>query len=433
MKNCISRKKTNNGKIPLLLIVFIFTTTFLSTSCSSFRHEEDKTANEYIYETFQDWYLWNNKLPIVDPNTFETGQELIDSICVEQDRWSFAGSLTSVKQLFEAGEFTGFGGNMMLDAQKRIWVGLVYRNSPMGRIGVQRGWEIKSIDGFTTEYLEEINNALAKEQSVTFEFVDNNGETHTATLKREVVTMNTVLHSSIIEEGPHKIGYLVFDSFVETSEAELDSVFTRFNQEKITDLIVDLRYNGGGLNDIAYKLTAMIGGSKVKNKLITLTQHNSNHFNYNLEKIADYKGTSVEVPTVHFITTKETASASEVVINNLIPYMEVVIVGRATHGKPVGMYIFEVEKLDLAILPICFKTTNKDGNGDYFNGLQPTLEVADDITRPWGDPEEGMLKATIACIANPALATSAFPLKSQPISTLEPIKYQGINKLIGAY
>ena len=84
------------------------------------------------------------------------------------------------------------------------------------------------------------------------------------------------------------------------------------------------------------------------------------------------------------------------------------IVGRATHGKPVGMYIFEVEKLDLAILPICFKTTNKDGNGDYFNGLQPTLEVADDITRQWGDTEEGMLKATIACIANPALATG-FP------------------------
>ena len=401
-------------------------------SCNLFQKpEKEATANDYIYSAFEEWYLWYQQIPDVDPNDYDTQEDLINAIKVPQDRWSFSGSLTEIKKLFEGGEYTGFGGGFIMDFDQQIKISKVYTNSPFGRLGVQRGWVVNSVNGYGSDNLTEVNNALSSNDDVAFVLTDFNGEQHNVSVKRETIAMNTVLYSSIIEKEGHKIGYLVFDSFLEVSEDELKNEFQKFQDQGITDLIVDLRYNGGGLNTIAYQLIGMIGGDKVAGQTIATVMHNDKKSDKNTSEVSTYEGPKANIGSVCFLTTSGSASASELVINCLKPFMEVKLVGNHTHGKPVGMYVLSVEDIDLAILPISFKNVNHDNYGDYYDGLPADVLEVDDLSHNWGDPEEKMLKAAIDDILGTTGAVSA--LKSAQIDRQKTFDYKGIHQLINAY
>jgi carboxyl-terminal processing protease len=427
MKRKFSFSKIVTSAILIAIVIVL-------TSCNSLTPDSTtKTANEYIYEQFKDWYLWYNQIPEIDPNGIETQEALIDSIKNPLDRWSFSASLTEINKLLDGGEYTGFGGGLILDADNKIKISFVYKNSPFGRAGVDRGWEVVSVNGYTSDDIKNIETALSSKELVSFELYDLNQIKHSFSLKKEAISINTVLYSNVINSGNSKIGYFVFDSFLGTSVTELDSVFSRFKNENIDELIVDLRYNGGGLNNIANQLTAEIGGLKVKDKVISKLKHNDKHSDTDTSQKSTFKGVSLELNRVYFITTRQTASASELVINNLSPFMEVNLTGSNTNGKPVGMYVFSVQKLDLAILPICFKITNALGNGDYYDGLQVNTNEVDDLSHAWGNPEESMLKSVLKSISEPALTQNHSTFKSMRASLQQPLKYKGINQLIGAY
>lgn len=423
----IHRIKLIATAIILLAIALLF-----FSSCNKSDPEPEYSANEYIYEAFNEWYLWYDEIPELDPNDFDDYQSLIDAISVEQDRWSFAGSYTEIMKLFESGEYKGFGGGFIIDFDQQLKITHVYNNSPMGRNGVERGWVVESINNYTIDDLDKINEALSSDDPVDFVFTDHNMQNQSFTIQKESFQMNTVLHSEVFDYETNKIGYLVFDSFVEISEDELKEAFTNFNAQNITDLIVDLRYNGGGLNDIADLLIGMIGGDKVAGQMISEMVHNDKKSENDNVTVSDYDGVSLSIDKVYFLTTSGTASASELVINNLEPFMEVKLVGSNTHGKPVGMYVLSVEEIDLAILPISFKMTNSDGFGEYYNGLPVDINEYDDLAYNWGNPEEAMLKAAINDIVNP-LATIASKLKSAKAKQQKLFEYKGFNQLINAY
>lgn len=413
--------------IILLSIIFL-----LFSSCNKNNPEPQKTANEYVYAAFQEWYLWNDQLPEINPNNYENIGSLIDVLRVEQDRWSFAGSYTEIKKLFESGEFKGFGGGFIIDFDKKIKITHVYNNSPMGREGVKRGWIVESVNKYTVDQLDKVYEGLSSEETVEFVFSDFSGTKHNICIQKESFQMNTVLYSQVYNYPYHKIGYLVFNSFTNSSEDELKKSFEIFKSENCTDLIVDLRYNGGGTNNIANMLVGMIGGEKVKNQVISNMIHNNKNAAKNNTTISNYEGVSLNIDKVYFITTTATASASELVINNLSPFMEVKLVGSNTHGKPVGMYVLPVEEINLAILPICFKMTNSNNFGEYFNGLQANIDEFDDLAYDWGNIEEAMLKAAIKDINEQTIVISS-DLKSTQISEQKLIEYKGINHLINTY
>lgn len=417
----------------LALALLLLALALLLGSCSLFNPpEKEYTANEYIYAAFEEWYLWYDQLPDVDPNDYESQEDLINAIKVSQDRWSFSASYTDIKKLFEKAEYTGFGGGFILDADRQIKITHVYTNSPFGQLGVERGWVVNAVNGFDVNNLDGVNEALNSNGDVAFVFTDHQGQQHQATVKKVAINMNTVLHKSILEKEGHRVGYLVFDSFAEVSKAELEAAVNQFKDSSITDLIVDLRYNGGGLVDIAYQLVGMIGGDKVAGQNISTTQHNDKKTANDVTKVSDYSGPKLNIEKVYFLTAKSTASASELVINCLKPFMEVKLVGNNTHGKPVGMYILSVEDLDLAILPISFKNVNAEGYGDYYNGLPADIFAMDDLSHNWGHPEEKMLKAALDDLVQ-ATAVADRQLKSAVIDQQKLFDYKGINQLINAY
>jgi len=191
---------------------------------------------------------------------------------------------------------------------------------------------------------------------------------------------------------------MVYDEFIQPSYDEFDETFAWFKSAGVEEMIVDLRYNPGGLTDVLTYLANLITGPGTDGLLFLSYQHNNKKTNYNVNILFEQQASSVNVSRVVFITSPGTASASEALINCLSPYIDVKTVGDSTYGKPVGMYIFTYS--DWAFLPIVFKIVNANGMGDYFFGIPADCECPDDITRSFNDREEVCLKEALYYIEN---------------------------------
>ena len=220
------------------------------------------------------------------------------------------------------------------------------------------------------------------------------GEARSVELTSAVYTVNTVLHSQVITHPQYDggIGYLVFEQFLSPSEAELDRVLGAFQQSGINDLILDLRYNGGGLTRIARKLMSQIAGPGTDDQLLIEYQHNNKYTALNYERRFEPQSIQLDLKRLVVLTTSATASASEIVINSLRPYIDVVIVGDTTFGKP---YIsIGREFCGKRISAMSAQGVNANGVS-VFNGLSADCSASDDVTRDFGVETGGVIEGMV--------------------------------------
>ena len=353
------------------------------------------------FRIMQEWYLWNEEMPDVDPEDYASADDLLQALKYRLDKWSYITEEEEYDDFFTRGEYEGYGFGWNQDEEGKLRVTLVYQDSPFGRAGVGRGWIINRVNGQQTTKDTNINS-LIPEATNTFEFINAAGETVTETLTKSKININTVLHHEVIDVGNKKVGYLVFNSFLQTSADELKPVFEEFQQAGIDDLILDLRYNGGGRVSVAEYIAGNIIGQRGTDRTFLQYAYNNNiqaAIDADLEAKEDIT-TKFQTPDFPLdldqlvvIASGRTASASELLINGLRPFMDVLIVGENTHGKPVGSFAFRYG--GYAISPISFKVINDNGEGEYFGGFPVDAAVADDITRSFGDPEEARLKEAL--------------------------------------
>ncbi len=425
-----------NIKKSRLLSLILLGVLFLGVSCSKedvileIELEEEENSKTYIYDIFQDWYFWLDELPELDPNNYTTNESLVNALMYnELDRWSFVTSLDAYRALFEQAQTKGFGVGMAITPDQKLMVRFTYKQSPMGLNDVDRGWEFIEINDVPLQNIPDLGAAFDTDSEVKFTFVTTENDTVFRSMARTDYQMNTVLHWSVLEAGGKKVGYLVFESFLAPSEAELNEVFTDFQSEGIDELIVDLRYNGGGSLGIAFLLEELVGGSDIEDLLLGRMIYNKNHTDDNINFGTKGNKLSVDVDRLFFITTDASASASEMVINGMFPYKEVVTIGTTTAGKPVGMSVFESEEYDIALAPVTFKLLNANDQGDYFDGIPADYEVTDDVFHGWGNPEEACLKAALDIIrGNDVIALKSMQLQPQGL----PLK-RGLQEITGAY
>jgi C-terminal processing protease CtpA/Prc len=296
-------------------------------------------------------------------------------------------------------------------ANTSLYVLYADKNSPAGQKGVQRGWQITAINNASVAYdgsngpnVQNVINAVYYDASASFTFLKPDGTTATATLSKAVYDINPILFDSVYTVGAKKVGYFVFNTFSNVTnngastltKTEIDRVFNKFAAAGISSLIVDLRYNGGGSVATTEYLDNLIAPASVAGKEMY-------HYLYN-DKLTSYQdqigledkvnftgGGNLNLDHVFFIGTSSTASASELTINNLKPYMDVKLVGETTYGKPVGFFAFTISDFhngvekDLADLyAINFETRNANNQGGYFNGLTPDEDAIDYVDVPWG-------------------------------------------------
>jgi hypothetical protein len=173
----------------------------------------------------------------------------------------------------------------------------------------------------------------------------------------------------------------------------LNNLFAFFVANQAKELIIDLRYNHGGQGNIAFVLANLVAPKESEGRVFTRIINNQKNSLLNYSLFFQPSNNNLGIKRVFFITSPETASASEALINSLKAVMEVKLIGSRTHGKPFGF--FSIPVVDNYILPIAFKNVNADGYGDYYDGLPVDMEIEDDLTHDFGDVEESCLKTAL--------------------------------------
>ncbi|SDP55505.1 C-terminal processing protease CtpA/Prc, contains a PDZ domain [Mucilaginibacter sp. OK268] len=357
-----------------------------------------------------------------------------------------------------------FGFNYFYTYANVIRVSLVYPGSPAAAAGLQRSDQIIGINGQTGNsiYITKLNdpandagykftsNAINNGSTITLQIRKIDGTEKTVTMNTKSYTVNPVVYSNTYAlKGGKTAGYMVFNSFIGLSniQARLDSVFSVFASKNVTDLIIDLRYNGGGDVETSIYLTNLIAPGSVTGSVMNTTYWTANMQNdkypiiqkklgpfptgyfksTNAAQIEKFsKKGAVNVNRVFFLVTGNTASASELTINNVKPKMDVRLIGDTTYGKPVGFLSNLTVNGHYFYTPE-FETKNSNGEGGYYIGMPPVgttatggvyqgKRILENIQNDFGDTNETLLAQAIGYIENGVYPTSS-TLKIQSLST----------------
>lgn len=376
----------------------------------------------------RDIYLWYSQIPADfkarsynDPNAvmeairpYSKQSGFADPV----DRWSFGIKKTEWDNL-SGGIAKDFGLNVFFKSDGDLRVRTVEKASPAGLAGIRRGWRITKVNGnadITIANQSFLQNAIYVSNSSSFTFQKPDGSSADIALTSASYQEHPVFLDSVYTLGARKAGYMVYNSFLGDSAEtvnEFQRVFSRFSAENVDDVIVDLRYNGGGYVFYQTVLANYLVNNAGNGNTMMKTEYNDKYTQYNSTTKFSKKGT-LNLSRVFFIVSKYSASASELLINNLKPYMNVVLVGPdKTYGKPVGY--FNIGVGDWYIFPVSSRTTNKNGEGNYFNGFALNNTVADGIDKDWGHTDESCLASTLKYISTGAFRIRSESYKEDPV------------------
>jgi carboxyl-terminal processing protease len=312
----------------------------------------------------------------------------------------------------------------------------VFPDSPASELGMARGDRIVEINGRNVADLiasGEIGNAFgAAELGVTVDLLYRSraGAERRGTLTKRVVTIPTVSLTRTFQVNGRTVGYLFFRNFVEPSYQALDEAFAALREAGASELVVDLRYNGGGLVDVAVHLSSLVGGAPTNGRVFAEFRHNDKHTAMNETLRFESPAQALGLSRLFVITTRASASASELVINSLRPHLPVIVVGDTTYGKPVGQYGFNF--CDKVLAPVSFSLVNSDGVGDYFTGIRPDCAAADDVEHDLGAGDEASLAEAFQFIRTgtctpPRETTDSLRVRQTPL------RATGWQSIINAY
>ncbi|MBF0146870.1 MAG: PDZ domain-containing protein [Magnetococcales bacterium] len=367
--------------------------------------------NDFVLSRMREWYLWYDQIPSnLNSNNYSSPEAVLEAARYKvKDQWSYIASLQEITAQLSTGEFTGIGIRTYLDDSIKLWVRQVFPSSPASTAGILRGDRILGINGRTVEQIQADN---AWDQAFG---ADSPGVTITLNLLRSGATkldikvtkatffVNPVYTSKVIQQGSTKIAYLAFDAFTNAAYPSMLDAFNDFKTSGVTEMVLDLRYNSGGLVDIAAYLSSLMRDASDKDTFAILS-YNNRHTSSNQTLNYTRMSSDLNLSRIFVITTSATCSASEMVIQGLKPFITVVTVGSTTCGKPVGMDLVPFD--DLVLAAITFRITNVNGETDYFDGLSPSCAATDDLSHDLGDTNESSLAAALSFIARGSCPSS---------------------------
>lgn len=405
--------------------------------------------NQFIWSGLHSYYLWVDSVSKLSANYFKNSEDTLNSFLLKYtdheklfndllypnlDRWSWIVDDYTVLENELQGITKSFGFEFGLslyggaNSDKVLgYVKYVNKNSPADIAGLKRGDLFLKVNG---QYLTKSNyqSLLFNRDSYTLSlfYVSNNTLyfSRDASLSAVEMQENPVFLDTTYTVNSRKVGYLVYNGFYPDFDIQLNNAFKKLKDFGIQDLILDLRYNGGGSIQSAIYLASMIYSTDNKKVFVTskyntalqsylLGKYGSNffidHFTDTIARDSNHSSptqiNSLGLSKLYVITTGNTASASELIINGLKPYINVVVIGTNSVGKYVGSITLKDWNSNgdvnpnhkWAMQPIILKLANKDGVSDYKNGFTPNVNVQEDLSNllTLGNPNEPLLKAAI--------------------------------------
>jgi hypothetical protein len=451
-------------------------------------------TKDSIFLYAKDTYYWNDGIPTYDvfkPRQYSTNNNLLDAIRALpginkplfptpddptlREKYSFLDDGSVSSQL--GGVSGDYGFSVFYNGARPsndLRVKYVSPNSPAAIKGIKRGYRITKINGRTDlttgvdANVSFVSNAVfGNNQSITLTVEKPGGTIEELTITRGSYSNSPIFHTQIFTVGSKKVGYIVYNSFTTNSRDALTAKMAEFTAAGVTELVVDLRYNGGGSVATADVFTNLIApasangsimyttfwtkkmqddaakilenqpllddkgklrltGSPDLNGYIPKNGKWATYFDLNYKPTSDQnmerfkKVGSANISKVIFLVLSGTASASELLINNLKPHMEVKLIGRKTYGKPVGFFALKIDKIDLYIPQ--FETKNSQNVGGYYDGMAVNFEIGDDVSKDFGDPTEGLLAAALSYSAKGTFTVS------KPNNTISSIRSMSVNE-----
>ncbi len=395
------------------LIFILFGSIVFFSNCNQDKKDEkynsEPETSKEILNLMEAAYLWYEYIPgSFNIQNYKNAKTTFNALLYKpRDKWSFISTRTAWEQTKE-GEDQSYGINFKYDANYNVRVTFVYDNSPMAKAGIKRSYIMQKVNNKDVDELineGSFTNELGKGEN-KFQFRTPAGDTNTYQIQRQSFQMNAILYNEIKQVAGKKVGYVVLNTFLPFAESEIDTIFTKFAQESIDELILDLRYNGGGSSYLSQNLASLIvpsshyGDAYVKYSYNDRVAEQADTTFTFIDPLQDTSlaGKPLDLSRLFVISTPMTASASEVLINGLEPYMDVIHIGDYTNGKPVGMQQFNIG--NYAAVPVLFKMANANGEAEYYNGLEPDAFVMDDVSHYFGDKHEDCYEEALYYIRN---------------------------------
>lgn len=379
-----------------------------------------------------EWYLFPGDVANgVNPANHTTVQSYIDALvaparALNKDRFfTYITSIAEENAFFNSGSSAGFGVRLTYDpASQDVIIAEAYENAPAFAAGIDRGTHIKAI-GTSSANLRTVASIVAAEGTAGISNalgtsdpgvtrvlrIADAGGTREVTVTKANYDLDPISDrngAKIITEGGHNYGYLNLRTFISSANPQLRAAFLNFRTQGITDVVIDLRYNGGGLVSTAELFGDLLGRDRTSSELFSQTNFRPSKSAENDRHFFAAQPESIAPTRIAFIGTGSTASASELVINGMLPYLgtNMTLVGANTYGKPVGQIALDKAECDDRIRVIAFATGNATGQSDYYSGLAPKISnscaAADDLSMPLGDPREASIRAAIDFLAGNA-------------------------------
>lgn len=364
----------------------------------------------WVRAHLDDVYLWYKEIANVAPSQYASVEDYFYALLVKsKDRFSFVSAQGQIDQFFEAGQEVGYGATFV-NQSSRFRVAYAQPNSPAEQQKVTRGVQIIGINGVPIGQVSAAAQIAAlyptkAGASNQFEVLDVGAtSTRLVQMTAAAITRAPVLKTSIVTTADQKkIGYMAFTDHIATAEQPLINAMNEFKKGAIDDLVLDVRYNGGGYLYIASEVGQMIGGTAVQNKVFEKLQFNDRHpeKTNNPGSTFPFFDTSTQNQTlpqlnlkrVFVLTGPGTCSASEAIINGLSPFVKVITIGGTTCGKPYGF--IQKNNCGKAYFAIEFVGVNAAGEGNYSNGFTPVCPASDDLEHQLGDTSERLLLGAI--------------------------------------
>lgn len=459
------------GFIPALVLTFAFNACNNSDDdlpVSGLEPTEDLDAQDFIWKAMNLWYFWQGEVADLADNRFSSNEEYSSFLQATPDARDFFDNLNFVDDRFSvlyddyrdmvnftAGTSKSNGLSFFLirfaDSDNVFGaVRYVVKDSDASTKDIGRGDFFLTVDGQQLNLNNYIDLLFGENDTYTLGMANLDSQTNILSLNGETVTLtkeenlleDPILTANTLDIDGKKVGYLMYNSFNDTFDEELNDVFAGFKAEGVNELVLDLRYNGGGSVNTSRLLASMIYGTNtdevfVRQRYNDKIQEFFSDTRYFAETTVDGSAiNTLNLNRVFILTSSRTASASELVINGLAPYIEVVQIGDVTVGKnesslplvddPANDYVYDPDREDLlnethayGTLLLIGRSENADGFSDYTDGLVPDVNLLEDVRNlgVLGDPQEPLLSAALQLIA-PAAAKSAPSAAAWPVEAV---------------
>lgn len=360
----------------------------------------------WLRDYFNDWYYWYALSPYPAPGSLPTLDEYFEALLYTgtdprfpADRWSFYQSTESFNRYFGDGQTLGYGifvAGLEVTGQptQPLYVRYIEPLSPAAG-NILRGDRIVSINGRPASDMIANNDFTVLTPSavgdkIWVDLVDTGGQTFTFEITASIYSLTPVppaLTSVVRSPTGKQIGYLMVKDMIDQASRPLGSAFKTFADQGVTELVLDVRYNGGGFVSVGAEIASYVNrnlAGAVYAKLL----YNDKQAGRNTTFLFDRPSNALSLNRVYVLTGQRTCSAAEQIINALRPFVEVVAVGDTTCGKPVG-FLAAQDACGDTFSVVNFESVNASNEGRFFDGFAATCPVAEDFTLPLGAPAPG--------------------------------------------